>query len=335
MAFSAEQIKNLALMELNHETISDWTDSSNTDIPIIDTQYALAKPVALTMYQWSWAFKYMKLNLYKNYFDIPSDWISGSAISVFLIPVATISQTAGDSLENISVNAETFTTQINQDGVYVFTFDGADWQYDGNTVNLADYGISFTGTPVATDALTVNYTAPKQITDFSHNTTSTKIYANQDKIYLDYTATGDVQTQVILSGVANEETIGKYKNAAFLPEDFAGYLACYTNKCLSLLADYITVGDTLYTNADELHIKYIGNVDESVFPPEFVDWFKIFLAQRINGYLNGDMQRQQLLTSEEPFFFRKAKNIDSKRNKHDSLSGNPILWVRGKLGGGM
>lgn len=197
MAFTTNEIKNLALMELNHETITDWTDTTNTDIPIINTQYALAKSVALSMYQWSWAFKYAKLT-----------------------------------------------------------------------------GSDNTGT---------------QLT--------------------------------------------KYKKKFTLPTDFIGYLACYTNEQLSILADYVSVGDTIYSNNDKLYIKYIASVEESAFPAEFVDWFKIFLAQRLNGYLNGDMQRQQLLSGEEPFYFRKAKNIDSKRNKHDSLNGNPLLWVRGKIGG--
>ena len=72
MAFTAAEIKNLALMELNHETITDWTDQTNTDIPIINTQYALAKSVALSMYQWSWAFKYAKLTTYEYHFDLPA-----------------------------------------------------------------------------------------------------------------------------------------------------------------------------------------------------------------------------------------------------------------------
>lgn len=194
----AGYIKNLALTELNHETIADWGDTSNTDIEIINTQYNLAKPVALSMYQWSWAFKYKEL-----------------------------------------------------------------------------------------------------------------------------------------TGVVNTGSLTKYKYVMKLPFDFIGYLAAYTDDNMHVLANYLVVGDSIYTNADKLYIKYIANVDESIFTPEFIDWFKMFLAQRLNGYLNGDMQRQQLLNSEEPFFFRKAKNIDSKRNKHESLDGNPILWIRGRLSGGM
>ena len=249
-------------MELNHETISDWTDTSNTDIEIINTQYLLAKPVALSMYQWSWAFKYAVLATYEYSYDFPADRVAESAFTLY------------------------------------------------------------------TDS-----TMAEQITDFIYD--GTKFYTNTESAYLEYRATGDVQTFAQLSGAPITDTICNYKRATLLPTDFIGYLSAYTHDKLHVLADYLNVGNVIYTNADKLYIRYIADVDESIFTPEFVDWFKVFLAQRLNGYLNGDMQRQQLLTGEEPFFFRKAKNIDSKRNKHDSLDGNPMLWIRAKIGGGI
>lgn len=259
MAFTAEEIKNLALMELNHETITDWTDSSNTDIPIINTQYALGKAVALSMYQWSWAFKYATLPTYRESFNMPNDRKANTAITLY-----------------------------------------------------TDSGMS------------------EQITDYAND--NSKIYANVDSIYLEYIDTTNITVYATLTGAPITDTISNYKKAALLPEDFLGYLSAYANEKINILADYINVGNVIYTNTDKLYIKYIANVDESIFTPEFVDWFKVFLAQRLNGYLNGDMQRQQLLTAEEPFFFRKAKNIDSKRNKHESLDGNPMLWIRGRIG---
>lgn len=71
---------------------------------------------------------------------------------------ATATQTAGSSLSDITVDADTFTTQISTTGEYVFTYDGNDWTYDGNAVDLTDYGITFTGTAVTDDAITVSYT---------------------------------------------------------------------------------------------------------------------------------------------------------------------------------
>ena len=42
-------------------------------------------------------------------------------------------------------------------GTYVFTFDGTDWIYDSNVVDLDDYGIAYdtTCTPVNGDTITV------------------------------------------------------------------------------------------------------------------------------------------------------------------------------------
>lgn len=260
MAFTAAEIKNLALQEINHETISNWSDSSNTDIPIINSQYNLAKSVALTMYQWSWAFKYTPMTMFEYVFYVPQTW--------------------------------------SQIGVY-------------------------------TDSSKTEFVSPVHI-----DAAGKRVFANVNRVYVVYTVSGSEISQY-LNGVPTKYIVGKYSRCRTLPTDFAGYLACYTDEKMTMLADYVVINNVVYSDSDKLYIKYISTVDESVFPPEFVDWFKIFLAQRINGYLNGDMQRQQLLNSEEPFYFRKAKNIDSKRNKHDSLSGNPFLWIRGKLGGGI
>lgn len=72
---------------------------------------------------------------------------------------ATASQTTGSSLTDVAVVVATFETQITTSGSYVFTSDGTDWSYDGNVVDLTDYGITYTGTPVTDDVITVVYTA--------------------------------------------------------------------------------------------------------------------------------------------------------------------------------
>lgn len=71
---------------------------------------------------------------------------------------ATASQTTGSSLTDVAVVAATFENEITTSGSYAFTSDGSDWSYDGNVVDLTDYGITYTGTPVADDVITVVYT---------------------------------------------------------------------------------------------------------------------------------------------------------------------------------
>lgn len=201
MAFTAEQIKNLALTEINHETISDWTDTTNTDIAIVNQQYELALQNALGAYPWTFATKFVKLT----------------------------------------------------------------------TTDTPD-----------TDAL-----------------------------------------------------YKKYKKTATMPTDVLGQVAATTNETFDNLADFMVIGTKIYCHQDPIYIKYTARVDEANLTPEFVDWFKTYFAMRLNSYLNGDMQRQAYLVNEEPILFRKAKNMDSHKNPHQALTGNPFLWVRGKFGGGV
>lgn len=201
MAFTAAEIKNLALTEINHETVSDWTDTTNTDIPIINQQYELALQNALGAYPWTFALTHVEL--------------------------------------------------------------------------------ATTDTP-DTDAL--------------HH---------------------------------------KYKKKATLPTNCLGQISAHTNANFDSLTDFLVVGTTIYCNQDPIYVKYTARVDEANFTPEFVDWFKTYFAMRLNSYLNGDMQRQSYLQAEEPVLFKKAKNMDSHKNPHQALTGNPILWVRGRFGGGI
>lgn len=54
-----------------------------------------------------------------------------------------------------SVTAATFGTQILTGGRYNFIYDGSDWKLNSSTVDIADYGITVTGTPVEDDTISV------------------------------------------------------------------------------------------------------------------------------------------------------------------------------------
>ena len=79
-----------------------------------------------------------------------------------------IKQTVGSDLSDLIIDENKFQTETSATDtlVAVFEYDGANWQYNGSTVTLADYGISFTGTPVSTDAITVAY-EPQDLWVFS------------------------------------------------------------------------------------------------------------------------------------------------------------------------
>lgn len=76
---------------------------------------------------------------------------------------ATISQTSGSSLSSLAVNATTFASQISTSGTYTFTYSIDTWLLtQGGTdiaVDIADYGITYSGTPVTDDVIEVVFTA--------------------------------------------------------------------------------------------------------------------------------------------------------------------------------
>lgn len=86
---------------------------------------------------------------------------------------ATGTQTVGSSLSDITVNAKDFVENylhVAADATRTFTFDGDKWinQY-GYDADMALYGISYTGTPVANDEITVVYHVENIIRLFSAN----------------------------------------------------------------------------------------------------------------------------------------------------------------------
>lgn len=196
MNLTIADIKNYALMEINHEMIVDWEDKTNTDIPIIDKQFELAIREALGMHPWNFAKTFAKVEL--------SEVPAGTNTNPYKYTA---------ELSNVLCNLAVFYDSRYLDICGAWWFDGA---------NLS---------------------------------------ANKDVLYVSYT----------------DESFAETPNK---------------------------------------------------WPTYFVDWFKTFLAARINSYLNGDMQREQLLKAEEPLLFRKAKAMDGKVQPNDSLASNPLLDSR-------
>ena len=83
-----------------------------------------------------------------------------------------IQQVVGTDLTELVIDENKFQTETGATTTMaaVFEYDGADWAYDGTTITEQqleeDYGISFTGTPVATDTILVAY-EPQDLHVFS------------------------------------------------------------------------------------------------------------------------------------------------------------------------
>ena len=74
-------------------------------------------------------------------------------------PTASITQSGSGGMSDLDVVASTFASQISESGTYTFTYNNNDWFLESSAVDLTDYGISYTGTPVDFDVLTVVFTA--------------------------------------------------------------------------------------------------------------------------------------------------------------------------------
>lgn len=70
----------------------------------------------------------------------------------------TIQQISGSGLSDLSVDEATFDSQTNL-GFESFEYDGADWIRTtggmNTTVDLTDFGVSYTGTPVSSDVIII------------------------------------------------------------------------------------------------------------------------------------------------------------------------------------
>ena len=93
-----------------------------------------------------------------------------------------VSVTIGTSVEEgtpgisgATVNEDTFINKIGSSmaGAYEFTYDGAAWQLNGEAVEIAQYGITVTGTPATGDEIVVHVAAdeiPLNVLDHDYHT---------------------------------------------------------------------------------------------------------------------------------------------------------------------
>lgn len=96
---------------------------------------------------------------------------------------ATVEVTS-ETITSASVDADVFSTKFNQTNSYVFDYVGSEWQYEQQSVNLADYGITIEGTPTNGDDLIINYTT-NDWSSFIEATTKADLFTlDTNRIYI-------------------------------------------------------------------------------------------------------------------------------------------------------
>lgn len=78
-----------------------------------------------------------------------------------------ITATVSGQITGATVDFAKFINQVGHahEGVYEFSYDGAAWSLDGETVELRDYGITVTGTPANGDKIAAHETASTLVFD--------------------------------------------------------------------------------------------------------------------------------------------------------------------------
>lgn len=130
------------------------------------------KEKALRMYPWSFCREDGTIVGTKESNPSYKHFPHYATISDFLYDMtdssAEISQTVGTSLANLAVNIQLLESKIGtlQDSTLDFIYNGVNWTLNSDVVNIAQYGVSFIGTPVTDDDIHVVYTAPVKIKDY-------------------------------------------------------------------------------------------------------------------------------------------------------------------------
>lgn len=68
-------------------------------------------------------------------------------------------EVSGTGITDATVNVVSFEVHFNTTNTYVFEYNGTEWEYEGDVVDIEDYGIAVTGTPVNGDTVLIDFTA--------------------------------------------------------------------------------------------------------------------------------------------------------------------------------
>lgn len=90
--------------------------------------------------------------------EVFSDIPLGYVTLLWSDPTATASK-SGSGITAAYVNVNTFAQAVEDSGTYEFVYDGTAWFLGEEQVTLNTYGVSYSGTPVNNDKITVNFTA--------------------------------------------------------------------------------------------------------------------------------------------------------------------------------
>lgn len=174
--------------------------------------------------------------------------VNGNTITiVYAVPEtafvpATFDITTVAGIESASVDVNTWESQASETGKYTLTYDGADWKYNGNAVDLQDCGITITGTPSADNTITVDYQTGSLT--YSAVGSITGITADIDTLESKFPFSGKYSFEYRVADEANGTAEGWYYNGTYVNLSDYGITVSRTPSDKNRISVYVSSGCT-------------------------------------------------------------------------------------------
>jgi hypothetical protein len=122
---------------------------------------------------------------------------------------------------------------------------------------------------------------------------------------------------------------GKYKYRYYLPYNLLAIRTVYGDAGYQrAVAEYDSHPEYIDTDSQDVWLWYSAVVDEELFPPYFVDYFKYKLALDMCFTLTGDTDLMQIIKAQHDQMLSSARNIDAKQNEVRRIRSSPFLAIR-------
>ena len=126
-----------------------------------------------------------------------------------------------------------------------------------------------------------------------------------------------------------EITDNRFKYEFDLPTDFLRVEAVFQDvNEMTIYPDYIVKGKKMYSNKEEIYLRYIKNSGEEDYPDYFIECFKFKGAVALCYNLTGDNQLKQYLEQQFLFFYINAKNVDFRQYSTKIIKSKPYVIAR-------
>ena len=118
------------------------------------------------------------------------------------------------------------------------------------------------------------------------------------------------------------DALTNYKNAFIVPTDLIRLWAIFP------ISQYLIVGQSLYSNSEELLARYVFKQEETLLPPHFVKALEYRLASEFAVSVTESVSMSESFGKKYTLALARAKNIDSQGQPQVPIIDSPFTDVR-------